>query len=44
MIIVGHLSTAYIRQQLTIYEGEMGVTCSMHGRDEKCLQYFDWKT
>jgi len=22
----------------------MGRTCGMHGRDEKCVQYFGWKT
>jgi hypothetical protein len=22
----------------------MGGTCNMHGRDEKCLQNFGWKT
>jgi len=22
---------------------EMGRLCSMHGRDEKCIQYFGWK-
>jgi len=22
----------------------MGGTCSTHGRDEKCTQYFGWKT
>jgi len=23
---------------------EMGGTCSMHGRDEKCIHNFNWKT
>jgi hypothetical protein len=27
-----------------IKEDEMGRVCSMHGIDEKCIQYFDWKT
>jgi len=27
-----------------IKEDEMSRACSMHGRDEKCIQYFDWKT
>jgi len=22
----------------------MGGTCSIDGRDEKCIKYFDWKT
>jgi len=25
-------------------EDEMGGTCSTHGTDEKCVQYFGWKT
>jgi len=25
-------------------EDEMGRSCSTHGRDEKCIQYFGWKT
>jgi len=27
-----------------IKEDEMSVACSMHGRDEKCIQNFDQKT
>jgi len=27
-----------------IKEDEMGGTCSTHGRGEKCLNYFGWKT
>jgi hypothetical protein len=27
-----------------IMEDEMGGSCSTDGRDEKCSQYFDWKT
>jgi len=23
---------------------EIGVACSTHGRDEKCIQYFGWKS
>jgi len=25
-------------------EDEMGVTCSTHRSDSKCIQYFAWKT
>jgi len=25
-------------------EDEMDGACSTHGRDEKCIRYFDWKT
>jgi len=27
-----------------IEEGEVGGACSTHGRDDKCIQYFGWKT
>jgi len=27
-----------------IKEDEMGVACSAHGRNEKCMQYFGRKT
>jgi hypothetical protein len=27
-----------------IKKDEIGRTCSMHGRDEECTQYFSWKT
>jgi hypothetical protein len=27
-----------------IKEDEVGGTCSTHGTDEKCIQYFSWKT
>jgi hypothetical protein len=26
-----------------VREDEMGRTCSTHGKDEKCMQHFDWK-
>jgi len=38
----------YISPNITwsvlVKEGEMGRACSMYGRDEKCIQYFDQKT
>jgi hypothetical protein len=27
-----------------IKKNEMGRACSTHGRDEKCIKYFGWKT
>jgi hypothetical protein len=27
-----------------VEEDGMGGACSTHGRDEKCIQYFGWKT
>jgi hypothetical protein len=27
-----------------IKKDEMGMTCSIRGRDEKCIQSFGWKT
>jgi len=34
----------WISHQYLIKEDGMGRACSTDGRDEKCIQYFGWKT
>jgi hypothetical protein len=44
----GELHTLYILpifiMVVKIEKDEMSGTCNTHGRSEKCLQYFGWKT
>jgi hypothetical protein len=38
------LLSKHVKSSWTSKEGEMGGTCGMHGREEKYIQGFGWKT
>jgi hypothetical protein len=37
-------TSLYIIRVIQIYENEMGRACSMHGRNERCIQSISWKS